>query len=194
MISKRRTISPLLAAGLVLAALVLPTTTWGQAPQTVSVQMSQESSSLLVGESVAFSTVLRNTGADATPPLVAHLNVASLRSGVYVDPEDWSSARTRYLDPLQPGDAVTVDWKVRALTEGDFAVYVTLVAGDPTFVPVTGAPLLVHTSPSTILPMRTVLPVVVAVPFVPFVLVLAGIVQDLRRRVARNQTKPGESK
>ena len=51
---------------------------------------------------------------------------------------------------------MTVDWKVRALTEGDFAVYVTLVADDPAFVPVTGALLLVHTSSSNILPMKTV--------------------------------------
>jgi len=133
--------------------------------------------------------MLRNTGTDATPPLVAHLNVASLQSGVYVDPEDWSSARTQYLDPLQPGDSMTMDWKVRALTEGDFAVYITLVTADPTFVPVTGAPLVVHTSPSNILPMRKVLPVVAVVPLVPFALVLAGIVQDLRRRVERKSHK-----
>jgi hypothetical protein len=189
MISKPRTILLLLAAGLMLAGLLPPATVWGQAPQTVSVQISQDSASLLVGESVAFSTALRNTGTDATPPLVAHLNVASLKSGVYVDPEDWSSARTRYLDPLQPGDSVTVDWKVRALTEGDFAVYVTLVAADPSFVPVTSAPLLVQTSPSNILPMRKVLPVVAVVPLVPFALVLAGIVQDLRRRVGKRSNK-----
>jgi hypothetical protein len=182
MTAKRRTISLLLSVGLVFAGLVLPATAWGQAPQTVSAQMSQESASLLVGESVAFSTVLRNTGTEVTPPLVVHLNVASLQYGVYVDPEDWSSARTQYLDPLQPGDAVTVDWSVRALTEGDFAVYVTVVAADPAFVPVTGAPLLVRTSPSNILPMKTVLPVVVAVPLVPLGLVFAGIVLDLRRR------------
>jgi hypothetical protein len=184
MTSKWRTISLLLAASLVLVGLLLPTIVRGQAPQTVSVQMSQESASLLVGESVEFSTVLRNTGTEATPPLVAHLNVASLQSGVYVEPEDWSSARTRYLNPLQPGDAATVDWQVRALTEGDFAVYVTLVAADPGFVPVTGAPLLVHTSPSNILPMRKVLPVVTVVPLVPFALVLGGIARDLRRRKA----------
>jgi hypothetical protein len=86
-------------------------------------------------------------------------------------------------------DPVTVDWKVRAMTEGDFAVYVTLVMADPTFVPVTGAPLLVHTLPNNILPMKTVLPVVAAVPLVPFALVLAGIVQDLRRRVGRKPPK-----
>jgi hypothetical protein len=188
MTSKWRMIPILLAASLVLAGLLLPTTAWGQVPQTVSVQMSQDAASLLVGESVEFSTVLRNAGTDVTPPLVAHLNIASLKSGVYVDPEDWSSARTRYLAPLQPGDLVTVDWKVRALSEGDFATFVTLVAADPAFVPVTGAPLLIHTEPSKILPMGKVLPVVVLVPLVLFALVMVGIVQDLRRR--RTAQKP----
>jgi hypothetical protein len=182
MISKRRRLWVMIAVGLILASLLLPLTAWGQSPPTLSAQMSQTTASLLVGETVRFNTTVRNTGTAATSPLVAHLNIASLQPGVYVDPEDWSSSRTRYLEPLQPGETVTINWMVRALTEGDFAAYVTMVAADPAFVPVTGSPLLIHANPSHILPMKKVLPVIIAVPLVPLAFVFWGIAQDLRRR------------
>ena len=46
---------------------------------------------------------LPRSGTRAPRPLsglVAHLNVVGLSSGIYVDPEDWSEERTKYLPPL----------------------------------------------------------------------------------------------
>jgi hypothetical protein len=180
---KLREILVLMLVGLALSSWI-PLTASGQSPQTVSVQMSKDAVSLFVGESVEFETVLRNNGTDATPPLVAHLNIASLRAGVYVDPEDWSTSRTRYLEPLQPGDSVTVDWKVRALSEGEFAAFVTLISADPSFFAVTGSPLQIHTEPSKILPMNRVIPVVAVVPLVPLALLLFRIAAARKRSAA----------
>ena len=44
--------------------------------------------------------------------------------GVYVDPEDWSSHRTRYLAPISAGGSVTLAWKMQAVNSGSFGVYV----------------------------------------------------------------------
>ena len=38
--------------------------------------------------------------------LIAHLDVVSRDPGVYVDPEDWSSERTRYLPPVGGGASI----------------------------------------------------------------------------------------
>jgi len=43
-----------------------------------------------------------NRGAIPARDLVAHLNVLDLTGHTYVDPEDWSSIRTRYLAPIRP--------------------------------------------------------------------------------------------
>jgi hypothetical protein len=183
MTSKLRLIS--MMAGLTLICLMLPTTVTGQGPQALTVEMSQDTATLTVGESVEFNTVLRNAGTEATPALVAHLNIASLQSGTYVDPEDWSGSRTRYLPALQPGETRTVHWQVRALSEGDFASFVTVVAADPGWEPVTGSTLKITGVPREVLPLRNVLPVVVAVPIVPLALFFVGIGQDIRgRRIA----------
>ncbi len=186
MIARLHHISIVWSIGLILIGLMLPATAHGQAPPAFTIEISQQSATLTVGESVRFSTVLHNAGTVATPPLVAHLNIASLQSGPYVDPEDWSGSRTRYLPALQPGETRTIPWQVRALTEGDFAAFVTVVAADPDWQPVAGSILKITGIPREILPLRNVLPVVVVVPMVPLALFFVGVGQSIwRQRVSR---------
>ena len=49
---------------------------------------------------------------------MAHLNVLDLRGDVYVDPEDWSTARTKYLDPIPAGGSTSVTWGGQAVNSG----------------------------------------------------------------------------
>jgi hypothetical protein len=51
----------------------------------------------------------------------------SLQQSVYVDPEDWSSHRTKFLPPIPAGGSLTVTWPMEAVNHGKFDVYVTLV-------------------------------------------------------------------
>jgi hypothetical protein len=82
---------------------------------------------LVVGDKFTLTSTITNDGAAATTPDIAHLNVASLTSDVYVDPEDWSSSRSKYLPPLAPGDSVDVTWNLQAVNSGWFDVYVVLL-------------------------------------------------------------------
>ena len=66
-----------------------------------------------LGGKFAFASTVTNSGATDARGLIAHLNVLSLRNGTYVDPEDWSSNRTRYLDPIAPGDSTTITWRMQ---------------------------------------------------------------------------------
>jgi hypothetical protein len=59
--------------------------------------------------------------------VIAHLNVASLTSEVYVDPEDWCSSRSRYLPAIPPGQSVDVTWDMQAVNSGWFDIYVVLL-------------------------------------------------------------------
>ena len=56
--------------------------------------------------------------------LIAHLTVVSLHDGVYVDPEDWSSHRTRYLGAIPTGGSAMITWRLQAVNAGTFGIYV----------------------------------------------------------------------
>ena len=147
----------------------------------VTVTMDMDSASIVAGEWITFHTLIRNTGDSATPPLVASLNVASIRPGPHVDPEDWSPLRYQYIKAIAPGDSVELEWEVHTLFEGDFAVYVTLLSQDKDFAPVGSPSLQIHAKPDNVLPLDEVLPVAAIVPLIPLALLLWTSQREKRR-------------
>lgn len=145
------------------------------------VTMSRETAVLMAGDWVEFTTTLRNDGAAATPPLVAHLSVTAVDTDRHVDPEDWSPQRTQFLPPLPPGESVALHWQLHALFEGEFAAFVTIVAKDGTSAPAMGTPLRVQVSPDNILPLEAVIPVAAIVPFFPLALLVFSVAKSRRR-------------
>ena len=97
--------------------------------------------------------------------LIAHLNVVSLRDGVYVDPEDWSSHRTRYLAPIPAGASVRLTWRLRAVNAGSFGIYVAVLpqsgAARP---PITGPTVHVSIAHRKTLNSGGTLPLVIGIP------------------------------
>jgi hypothetical protein len=117
----------------IAAALAAPGASAAAAP---ALSVSRSHVATRVGGEFGFTTVITNPGTSPLRGLVAHLDVVSLDSGVYVDPEDWSSERTRYLPPIAPGRSITVPWTVQAVNAGHFAIYAVAVgAGRPTAGP-----------------------------------------------------------
>ena len=88
-----------------------------------------------------FHSTITNHGSAPARGLIAHLNVLSLRNGVYVDPEDWSPERTQAVPALDPGESAEQSWTVEAILDGNYMVYMTAIEkpGTPeeTTLPVT---------------------------------------------------------
>ena len=84
----------------------------------LDVAVSRSAVSTRLGDDFGFSTRITNRGATPLSGLVAHLNVVGLSSGIYVDPEDWSSERTRYLPPIPAGGSTTLPWPIKAVNGG----------------------------------------------------------------------------
>jgi hypothetical protein len=106
---------------------------------TVAVDRTAISTSL--GHKFVVRTKIANDGTAPATDLIAHLNVLSLRNGVYVDPEDWSSNRTRYLPPIPARGSTSITWKMQAVNSGTIGVYVAVL-------PRSGAPQPPTTSPT----------------------------------------------
>jgi len=104
------------------------------APPAVLITQDRDSVSVSIGDRFSFSSTVRAPADASLDGLVAHLNILSLDPDTYVDPEDWSDARTQYLLEIPAGGQATLAWTVQAVNHGRFVVYVALAraqAGQP---------------------------------------------------------------
>jgi hypothetical protein len=163
-----------------LAALAGTTGAHAAGGPSVSVKVDRTEVSTQIGRKFVFRSTIVNHGFRVVPGLIAHLNVLSLRDGTYVDPEDWSSRRTRYLRPLRAGGSATVTWRMEAVNAGSFGVYVAVLpstgASRP---PTTGPAIRVGVASRTTLNAGGILPLVLGIPAA---LGLAIVALQLRRR------------
>ncbi len=81
------------------------------------------------GEDIEFATVIVNAGDADTPALFVAMNIINLgKGGDPVDPEDWSPERTQEVGTLAPGASAEQAWFVSAIMDGDYMIYMTVVA------------------------------------------------------------------
>jgi hypothetical protein len=147
----------------------------------VVVRIDRNHVSTSLGRSFSFATTVANHGTSPTGTLVAHLNVLSLKPGVYVDPEDWSSNRTQYLDSIPPGGSKTVRWRVKAVNGGSLAAYVTVVPQSGAGTPATTHALRFDVASRTTLNSGGILPIALGIPAGIALLALGVRVQRRRR-------------
>ena len=157
----------------ILGFLILIGNTIPSIAKTFTLHMDKTSAKITAGDWVSFHAILNNNTETTPENLVAHLNIAALIKGQYVDPEDWSTKRTQYLSAIQPGQTVKIPWKVHALIEGKFAVFVTLISDNPSFTNIVSQPLLIQVTPDKILPLNEVIPIIVLIPFLSLMLLIA---------------------
>ena len=153
-----------LVASLLVAAWLAPPAAAG-ATSPVSVGIDRTRISTELGRTFTFHTTIANHGRAPAAGLIAHLNVLSLRNGVYVDPEDWSSNRTRYLPPIPARGRVTLGWRLQAVNSGSIGVYVALLSKSGVArPPITGPAVHVVIAERRTLDAGGVLPLVLGVP------------------------------
>jgi len=124
-----------------LAAAALGAGSASAAADRVTVGVDHTLVATKLGQKIVFHTTIANRSSHTATALIAHLNVLSLHTGTYVDPEDWSSHRTQYLPPVRAGRSLTTTWRVEAVNDGSFGVYVAVlpasgVAREPATSPV----------------------------------------------------------
>lgn len=150
-------------------------------PADVTVTTDRLTVATQLGQGFTFRTTITNDGSTAAEGLIAHLNLLSLRPGVYVDPEDWSARRTRYLATLPAGASRTITWRIEPVASGSFGAYVTVIPRqDSTRVPATGDAVRVEVAGRDTLDTAGLLPIAIGVPVA--VGLLALLVRTSRRR------------
>jgi hypothetical protein len=186
----------LLVAGL-LAVASAPAATLGQeqaaraasqvATPTIDVSIDLGATTVRAGTPVLYKTVLTNTGATATPPLIVAMNIINLNArGEIVDPEDWSPQRTQYTEGIAAGRSVTLDWRVNAILDGDYMVYMVVLpppaSTETTSHPVTSPGIHLTVTPYTRLNPGGVMPFAVGGPLV-LALVIFFVYRHRRKQI-----------
>jgi hypothetical protein len=166
-----------IVAGLVLAVGPAAADT---VPVTVTAEPAQISTRL--GDSFVFDTTITNPGASDTEPLIAHLNLLSLKNDVYVDPEDWSPQRTRYLGSIPAGESRTITWKLKAVNGGSLAAFVSVLQEvSPTLTPATSPAIQIDIATRDTLNSGGILPLALGIP-IALGLVAGGVRISRKRR------------
>jgi ABC-2 type transport system permease protein len=160
----------------VLAAGALVAVAAAAAAERVAVSLDRSAVPARLGEDIHVVSTIANTSTVPLRGLVAHLDVVSRAPGVTVDPEDWSSERTRYLPPLPAGRTARVRWTVATVNAGRFAVYVVALGpGVPR--PATSPALDLRIAEHRALDPGGALPLILGVPAL-----LAAALAGTRRR------------
>jgi hypothetical protein len=171
------------AGALAPAAHAAPRTTVSVDPTTVTTKL---------GHTFVIHSTIANHGSTAAAGLIAHLNVLSLGRGLYVDPEDWSSHRTRYLAPIAAGASTTLSWKLAAVNAGELGVYIAVLPRNGRAVePTTGPLVRVTIADRRTLDAGGILPLALGIP--ALLALTTAIVKTFRRRTTRAGSSSGRA-
>jgi hypothetical protein len=134
-------VAALLGALLAVPLLAAQAQAAGPSPR-LSVTVDRTEISTQLGGKFAFRSTITNNDPASVSGLIAHLNVVGLRDGVYVDPEDWSSQRTHYLEPLPAGGSTTITWHVHAVDDGVLGMYIAVLPESGVGLPPATSPMI----------------------------------------------------
>jgi hypothetical protein len=168
----------LLVAGLLAAlyaspAMALPAQSRPAAQPTdaETLQVSVDMTAKLVKATdiILFNTSVTNKGTDPSAPLILAMNIINLNAeGEIVDPEDWSPQRTQYIEQLGAGQSATLSWRVNAILDGDYMVYLVAIpqpdSQDATSHPVASSGIHLMVTPYTRLNPAGILPFAIGGP------------------------------
>jgi hypothetical protein len=169
------------------AALPGAAVTAAGSPPPVTIRLDRQDVAVDVGQGFELVSTIENDGPAPLRGLIAHIDVVGTDPARYVDPEDWCTARTVFLDELDPGGSTAPAWQIQAVDSGPLLLWVTVSQPDGAGVAVS-APVRLTVGEHIDVNSGGVLPVVVGVPAV----VAAGLVllTGWRRRRQRTQTRP----
>lgn len=143
---------------------------------SVKISIDMEYTTVKASDPIFFNTIVTNTGTtDALPSIVA-MNIINLDAqGEIVDPEDWSPQRTQYIEQLAPGESAALNWRVNAILDGDYMIYMVVIpqpqGKNATSQPVASSGIHLTVTPFTKLNPSGVLPYAIGVPILMLVII-----------------------
>lgn len=161
-----------------------------ESPVQIAIDMDYKT--VRAGEHIIYNTTVTNNGMETSAPICLAMNIVNLdAAGDIVDPEDWSPQRTQYIDGLAMGQSQTHAWRVNAILDGNYLIYMVAIpeptGEEATSQPVASSGIHLIVTPFTKLNPGGVLPYAVGGPFV----LIVGIL--MLYRIRRRRIDEGEA-
>jgi ABC-2 type transport system permease protein len=155
------------------------------AEPSLQISIDMKYKTVKAGDSIFFNTAITNSGTTVTAPLITAMNIINLDAqGEIVDPEDWSPQRTQYIEHLAPGESITLKWRVNAILDGDYMIYMVVLPEpekqDATSQPIASQGIHLTVTPFTKLNPSGVLPFAIGTPIL--ILIIIYLVNRGRRK------------
>ncbi len=155
-------------------AMALPVKLNGNASLQVTIDMEYQT--VKASDSIFFNTAITNSGSADSASLTVAMNIINLDSqGEIVDPEDWSPQRTQYIENLKPGESTNLAWRVNAILDGDYMIYMVVIpfpsGENTTSQPIASSGIHLTVTPFTKLNPQGVLPYAVGGPILLLVII-----------------------
>lgn len=96
----------------------------------VSVSIEPSFSAVTLGEDLDLAIEVTNSGVESLADLVVHIDITALSDSTSVDPEDWTATLSQFAGEIEPGESVTVEWRIQPISAGTFSVYAVVLAAD----------------------------------------------------------------
>jgi hypothetical protein len=176
-------IRPAAATSAALCLLAFATAAPADADPSVRVTLDRTQITTRIGDKFTMRATITNQAGMPARGVIAHLNVLSLTPGTEVDPEDWSTDRTRYLRPIAPHGTTTLGWRLQAVTAGRIGVYVAATSRSSAGAPSTGPLAHVRVTEHRTLNSNGILPLALGLP-VALALLAASLRARRRRALA----------
>lgn len=196
---KKSSVAAALVVGAVTLSLLQPTSVFAQAEATAAgdaplqIGIDTDYKVVKTGDSIFFDTVVSNDHNEASPPIIVAMNIINLdKEGDVVDPEDWSPERTQYIEQLAPGESGKLSWRVNAILDGDYIVYMVAMpepaSQGTTSQAVASSGIHLTVTPYTRLNPGGVLPYTFGVPLIVGACLLV-VYKRRRKEIDRGETK-----
>ena len=161
----------------------------GVEPSPLQISIDMDATTVKAGTPIRYNTVVSNTGTEKSAPLSVAMNIINLHGAAEpVDPEDWSPQRAQYLDSLEPGGSAKQSWRVNAILDGNFMIYMVVVptpsSPEATSHPVASSGIHLTVTPFTRLNPKGVLPFAIGGPVLILMIILG--VYRLRRQTVES--------
>ena len=184
-------------AGLMMVSLVASPVIAQEAAsmeQSLEVAIDMNYTTVKAGDHIIYNTTVTNHSTGDFPPLCLAMNIINLdAAGDIVDPEDWSPQRTQYVDVLPAGQSATHSWRVNAILDGDYLVYMVAIpepdGEHATSHPISSPGIHLTVTPFTKLNPGGVLPYAIGGPLV-LVLGLVLLYRIRRRKIDTGEGAP----
>jgi len=185
-------ISRSIGIGLIISLLIIINATPAEArfvemasESNIQITIDMEYITVKASDSIFFNTTVTNIGTGESLPLIVAMNIINLDAqGEIVDPEDWSPQRTQYIELLSPGDSITLNWRVNAILDGDYMIYMTVIpqpeGQNATSQPIASSGIHLTVTPFTQLNPGGVLPIAIGAPIL--ILLIIYFVNRRRRK------------